>query len=64
MSDTEMIANFIARNGVTKCAAGVASMSWRDMRSAVRGEKSENDLINERHVVGDHVRNGLGEWIA
>lgn len=65
-TDAEMIAEFLAKRGATVVPEGVAALSNErgDWSRRVRGEKTENELIEERHVVGDHVRNGLGEWIA
>lgn len=68
-TDAEMIAAFIARKGVTQISVGARNYSERDMYQAVRGEPTEQDLINQRHVVignggREFVRNGLGEWIA
>ena len=66
MTDAEQIAAFLAKKGATRIPEGERTMDYRQMRAAVRGEQA---LIDERHVVigangVEHVRNGLGEWIA
>ena len=66
MTESEQITAFLAARGATKIAAGVSQTGYtkRDWRHKVRGEPTEQELIDQRIVVGDHVRNGLGEWIA
>lgn len=71
MSDKAQIAAFLASRGVTRVEPGVSTLNYtrRDWRAAVRGEKTEADLISERRVAMDHagrehVTNGLGERIA
>lgn len=66
MTEQDQIAAFVARRGVTRVAEGVRITTGRGLYAAVRGD---NALIEERHVVYDHlgqihVRNSLGEWIA
>lgn len=67
MTDAEQIAAFIAARGVTRVAAGEATMDHRAMYRAVRGH-TDNDLINQRRVVRsngrDYVYNGLGEAVG
>jgi hypothetical protein len=69
MTEAEQIAAFIARRGVTRVPEGTATLTERQLYRAVRGEPTTDDLIRQRQVVIDHagrehVRNGLGEWIA
>lgn len=71
MTDQEKIAAFLATKGATRVAPGesVLNYSNRDWRAAVRGERSDNDRIMERHVTVDatgreFVTNGLGERIS
>lgn len=66
MSDTDQIAAFLAKRGATKVEENATQLGYtgKDWRKKVRGEKTEQELINERHRVGEHVCNGLGEWIA
>ena len=70
MTNQELIAQFLASREVTRVETGIRTIDENVFRRN-RGDnlaralgKSEDDLINERHIVGDHVRNGLGEWIA
>jgi len=73
MTDAEKIAAFLASKGATKvptgASNGVTDRQWYaasqgkiDLRSRLGG-KSDNELIEERHVRGDVVYNGLGEVI-
>lgn len=63
--NSDLIAAFLAKGGkVTKVDSEVRTLDARAVYKAVRGEKSENDLIEERHIVCGGVQNGLGEWIA
>lgn len=68
MSDADLIAAFMAQKGVTQVGEGVAygvdKEADKAKRKAERERKSDNDLINERHVRGDVVYNGLGEYIG
>ena len=72
MNDQEKIAAFIASRGIKKIPAGHGTMNHftrADWRNVVRGEPTEQDLINQRRVIigadgREHVQNGLGEWIA
>lgn len=74
MTEQEQIAEFLARKGATRIAAGVSTlgeMSAREWSRAVRSPTRihARDPISERHSIIDHmgrvrVRNGLGEWIA
>ena len=72
MTESEMIAEFIARKGVTRVEAGVRLVdekAWRYRGDSFDGLSREQRAINERHVVigsngVEHVRNGLGEWLS
>ena len=73
MTDQEKIAQFIASRGVKKIPAGQATLGHltrADWRNVVRGEPTEQDLINQRRVIRtgidgkEYVQNGLGEWIS
>ena len=67
----ELLAEFQARGGkVRKVAVGANSgISDRQFYLASRGDislkgPSDNELIDQRHVRGNAVVNGLGELIA
>jgi hypothetical protein len=71
MTEADLIAQFLAKKGATKIATGARTIDEKVFKRN-RGDrllkllkpKTEDDLINERLIVGEHVRNGLGEWIA
>lgn len=64
-STSDLVAAFLARGGVvSRVDPGERTMTERDMWLARRGEKTDNELIRERHVRGDVVYNGLGEIIG
>jgi len=70
-SSADLVAAFLAKGGkVAKVAADASSgITARQFYLASKGDislkpKSENDLIEERHVVCGGVQNGLGEWIS
>lgn len=76
MTESEQIAAFLATRGVTRVAAGVATLghlSRRDWRKAVRDPAGVASLtqaaIDARYVTVDDrgrewTRNGLGEVIS
>ena len=68
MTDANLIAAFMAQKGITQVSEGIAygvdKETDKAKRKAERDRKSDNDLINERHVRGDVVYNGLGEYIG
>lgn len=71
MKDADLIAAYLAKGGkVTQLQQGDGAYNHRNSRDwykANRGEqveKTDNDLIAERHVRGDVVYNGLGEIIG
>jgi len=77
-TDSDKIAEFIAKRGVTRIAAGESALNYdrRDWRAVVRGEvpvsatrvKTDDELIREIHVRmvngREYLYNGLGEPIA
>jgi hypothetical protein len=72
MSDHDLVQAFLARGGkVTRVETGTRTIDETvfarhrgDRLVKVLREPTEQELIDQRIVVGDHVRNGLGEWIA
>jgi len=79
MTDADLIAAFVAKNGTTKIADGARATTPGEMRRAVNGEtiasqraarEDREDLarFNERRCVIDHAgrefwQNGHGEWL-
>lgn len=70
MTEQEQIAAFLATRGVRKLPASASSgLTSRDWSFKIRGEKTDDELIAERHVTIGHggrefVTNGLGERIS
>ena len=72
MDTSDLVAAFLAKGGtVRRVEEGARTLTERELWAArispnkvSREAIDEQRLIDERHDVNGHVRNGLGEWIS